>query len=146
MLKSCKYCGRIHDSKMDCGCKPKRIKESTAESSFRGTAKWKKKRMQILERDGHMCQLCLRGLHDIGTRRFNGKDLEVHHIVPLSVNFDLRLEDDNLITLCGEHHELAEAKAIEGELLRDIAKENRGTPLPFSLAFRDIRSTTGIPM
>lgn len=144
MLKSCKYCGRIHDSKSDCGHKPQRVKEATAESSFRGTAKWKKKRAQILERDGHMCQMCLRGF-DIGERRINTEKLEVHHIVPLSADFALRLDDDNLITLCEAHHELAERGETERDILSGIAKENRGTPLPFASVFSEIFSTTGPP-
>lgn len=35
-------------------------------------------------------------------------ELSVHHIVPLEENFDLALEEENLITLCREHHEQAE--------------------------------------
>lgn len=71
MLKSCKYCGRIHAKNFDCGKKPKRIKS-------------------------------------------------VHHITQLEQDFELRLENDNLITLCGSCHEEAETGMISKECLRSL--------------------------
>ena len=52
MLRSCKYCGKIHDSKHICPNKPirKRYKK-TEEDKFRNTQAWKKKRNNIKERD-----------------------------------------------------------------------------------------------
>ena len=38
--------------------------------------------------------------------------LEVHHIVPVSEDWDLRFDWSNLITLCRCHHELAESGAL----------------------------------
>lgn len=32
MLKSCRYCGRIHDSAYDCGKKPQRIYDEARNS------------------------------------------------------------------------------------------------------------------
>ena len=41
----------------------------------------------------------------------------VHHITPLTDDFDARLDDDNLISLCAYHHEQAERGEISAEEL-----------------------------
>lgn len=120
MKKSCQYCGRIHDSKFICAAKPKRGKKGTEQAKFRSSYKWTKKSQEIRERDGFMCQACLHELHDIGTRKYNCKDLEVHHIVPIEEDETLKLDDNNLITLCEGHHKLAESGAITRETLRGL--------------------------
>lgn len=111
MLKSCKYCMRIHDSKYDCGKKPQRKKQGNNKDKFRWTRKWREKRNQIVERDSYLCQICK--VND----RYNYNDLEVHHIISLEDDFDRRLDDDNLITLCEEHHEQAESGEISKDCL-----------------------------
>lgn len=111
MLKSCKYCGKIHDSKFDCGKKLVRKKQTTDVNKFRWSRRWREKRNQIVERDKCLCKVC----------KANGvfvyDDLEVHHIVPIEENYDLRMDEDNLITLCGHHHEEAERGDISKEYL-----------------------------
>lgn len=57
-------------------------------------------------------------------RQFNSQELEVHHIVPLAEDYDLRLENENLITLCVRHHKMADDGIIPASLLMEIAKEN----------------------
>ena len=47
MLKSCKYCGRYHDSKYDCGKRPKKIKIRTENSGFRSTAAWTERALRF---------------------------------------------------------------------------------------------------
>ena len=120
MLRSCKYCGKIHDSKHICPNKPirKRYKK-TEEDKFRNTQAWKKKRNNIKERDKGLCQVCMRKLYNT-LKQYNYRDIEVHHIIPLRENYELRLEDDNLISLCKYHHELAETGEIPRELLRRL--------------------------
>ena len=118
MLKSCKYCGRIHSKKEICSRKPVSTRESR-EDKFRNTTAWRNKREEIKKRDRYLCQACLNELS--GTeRRLNTEDLSVHHIRPLKTNFELRLDDDNLITLCAFHHELAENGRISASELKDI--------------------------
>lgn len=117
MLKSCKYCGRIHDSKFDCGKKPKRQKDPNKINKFRWTRAWREKRNQIVERDLHLCQVCKQD------NQFTYDGLEVHHITSLEEDFDKRLDDENLITLCEEHHEEAECGDISKEYLQNILKE-----------------------
>ena len=124
MLKSCQYCGRIHDKKIDCGHRPKMRKKYTDNDRFRKSTAWTEKSLLIRERDKFICQCCLRGMP--GTRRQYEYDyIEVHHIEPLSEAWEMRLDDDNLISLCRVHHELAEAGRISRATLHELAKEER---------------------
>lgn len=63
--------------------------------------------MYIKDRDHYLCQACLHNLDGHGVR-YTTDQLEVHHIEPLIDDYDRRLDDDNLITLCRAHHEQAE--------------------------------------
>lgn len=111
MLKSCKYCGRVHDSKFDCGMKPSRQKPLTDINKFRWSRRWGNKREQIKDRDGYLCQVCKHN------KKYTYDGLEVHHIVGLAEDFDLRLDDENLITLCVDHHKQADRGEIKKEYL-----------------------------
>ena len=64
MLKSCSYCGKIHDSKYICKEKPKQKKEVTEADKFRWTRVWQKKREDIKKRDLYLCQICIRELYN----------------------------------------------------------------------------------
>lgn len=76
----------------------------------------------IRKRDSNVCQICVRNLH--GTiDRFNFKNLSVHHIVSIEEDYDKRLDEDNLITLCSRHHEMAEAGTISKNELKQIVFE-----------------------
>lgn len=77
---------------------------------------------RIRERDGFLCQICIRKLYQT-TRQYNYEHLEVHHIVPVKIDYDLRLEESNLLTLCERHHSMAENGEIPAELLHQIAEE-----------------------
>jgi predicted restriction endonuclease len=124
MLKSCKYCGRIHDSKTICSKKP--IIDNTKHDklyTFRNSAEWQHKRTEIKERDNYLCQICIRGLHNT-TLRVNTKEIQVHHIKPLRQHWQDRLDNDNLICLCTYHHEMAESGEISSnELMRMTAQD-----------------------
>lgn len=124
MLKSCKYCGRIHDSKYDCGKKPKRQKESTDKNKFRWSRKWREKALQIKERDNYLCQLAIRE----SPPRYIYSDLEVHHIISIEEDWDLRLDEENLITLSEEYHEKAERGEISKKKLFQILEESYQYP------------------
>lgn len=120
MLKSCQYCGRIHDKKYDCGERPARKYKNykrTEEEAGRYTNAWRKKSIEVKQLCHYLCEYCLRG----GVIQYKG--LEVHHIEPLRERPDLLLDDSNLVCLCRAHHEDAEAGRISREVLRDIAME-----------------------
>lgn len=120
MLKSCRYCGRVH--KFGCGCpkKPKRsysdeAPRDSAEDKFRNRKSWRRKAEEIKERDLQLCRVCL------AQKRYVFRDLSVHHIVPLREDITLGLVNDNLITLCRRCHEDAETGRFEREFLKELA-------------------------
>ena len=125
MLKSCKYCGKIHESKIYCPERKRkyRPKSDREIDKFRSSYVWQKKRKRIKERDGYLCQVCLAR----GEITYAG--IEVHHIEPLNKRFDLRLDDANLISLCEADHERAERGEISAAELKNIAQvRNAGVP------------------
>ncbi|WMI81585.1 HNH endonuclease [Anaerotignum sp. MB30-C6] len=122
MLKSCRYCGKIHDSKVICSKKPIRKKFDTEQSKFRSTNAWTKKSKQIKQRDGFLCQICLRKRYAT-ERQYNTQCLEVHHIIKIKDDYGQRLEDSNLLTLCERHHSMADAGVIPAKELKEIAEE-----------------------
>lgn len=115
-LTSCKYCGRVHSVSFDCGQKPKRVKTNTDEVRTRNKYKWQKVRKRVNERDHYMCRVCF----DCGVIRTIG--LETHHITPLSEDGSLAYEEDNLITLCAEHHKAADKGLIGKSELSRLAE------------------------
>ena len=125
MLRSCKYCGKIHDSKYQCSKKPVRKKIRTKQNSFRSTEAWKRKSLDIRARDNYLCQVCIRNLYGT-TRQYNNREIEVHHIVPVAEDWDRRLDNKNLISLCGRHHEMAEAGKIPRTELIELARQQEG--------------------
>lgn len=118
-LKSCTYCGGIHKRGQRCSSKPVATKQTTYIDRFRWSRAWKNKRAHIADRDKHLCQVCLRNLYNT-QMQYNFTDLEVHHIEPIANAWDKRLVDDNLISLCRYHHELAEKGTIPAEELKNI--------------------------
>ena len=126
MKRTCQYCGRIHDYNYDCPMKPKpKVKRDKDIDIFRGGKQWKAKRAEILERDKGLCVVCRLGIEC-------EPDLipasSVHHITPLAENIGKALDDDNLISLCAYHHELAESGTISAEdLRRAIGSTPRGS-------------------
>ena len=107
--KSCKYCGRIHGE--GCICKRKPIKKKKIDDAvrFRNSSAWNKKRQQIKKRDSYLCQICIREMYDT-YRKYNCNDLQVHHAVPINASKELRLDDNNLITLCSMHHAMCDIR------------------------------------
>ena len=124
MLRSCKYCGRIHDNRHDCGHKPKYRKQYTDINGFRSTAAWQRKRGQIKQRDNYLCQICIRKLYGTITQ-YTYDNLSVHHAVPVEQDWDRRLDDDNLLTVCDMHHEMAEAGEIPLDEILGIISEQQ---------------------
>ena len=129
MLKSCSYCGRIHDSRKEC--KQKKAAEQarwenrkhTKALMFRRSNKWTEKSIRIRERDNYMC-LCCKSMMEGTKNQFNTEDISVHHIVPIEEDYEQRLEDDNLITVCGMHHEMCEAGKISRVVQMTLAQKS----------------------
>lgn len=120
MLVSCRYCNRLHNRGENCNNKPKdrRKKEETYISRFRSSRLWRNKRDEIKTRDKFLCQLCLKnGLYTF-------KNLEVHHITPISKEWNKRLENGNLITLCHTCHSMVEGENKYKNMLLEMAEKN----------------------
>ena len=122
MKRSCPYCGRVHDSRLNCGARPRRKKQAGEREQFRSPAAWTRKSMEIRERDLFLCRVCLAE----GVLQWEG--LSVHHIVPLAEDFARRLDSGNLITLCERHHEEAERGMLSRERLFALAESEPGIP------------------
>ncbi len=80
-------------------------------AKFRSSSEWKKLRKKIINRDKH-CLIC-----------GNCNELEVHHITPLDVNWDLRNNEANVITLCKTHHNLVHNGVFSQYYLLKLVKE-----------------------
>lgn len=122
MLKSCQYCGRIHNSGYICPYKPIRKSKITEADKFRWTSLWQKKREEIKQRDLYLCQICIRQLYKTIVK-YNTEELEVHHNVPINEDYNKRLDNDNLLTVCHSHHEMCESGEIPREEVQKIIKE-----------------------
>ncbi len=127
MLKTCVYCGGIHQKGFICPKKPKikytNTKPRTQITKFRSSIHWQRVRQTVLVRDRYLCRACLsRGVYTSG-------DLEVHHIIPLSEDFSLRCNPCNLVTLCPDCHELADRGDIAPNVLRDMIGNDDSPPL-----------------
>ena len=122
MLKTCSRCGIVPEDHI-CPYKHYRNKDSSEKAdSFRKSKQWTNKSLEIRERDKYLCQICLRKLYNT-IRQYNYDKLEVHHIVSLNEDYILRLDNDNLITLCCYHHKLADRGLIPRDLLSKIVLE-----------------------
>ena len=84
---------------------------------FYKSATWRSKRQQILKRDNNECQRCkARGKFFIAE--------VVHHEKHLKDRWDLRLVDDNLISVCGAcHNILHPEKGFKKDKKETITKE-----------------------
>ena len=72
--------------------------KSSTQAVFYASGEWVEKRMEVMTRDNFTCQKC--GFTPLKTKN----SLNVHHIHPLSVYWEKRLDDCNLITLCVSCH------------------------------------------
>lgn len=128
MLKSCSYCGKIHDTRKTCAEKKVRQKEHQRQRSnsrakiFHHSSRWARKSKAIKERDHYMCLCCKAGMGH--GKVYNTDTLEVHHIVPIEEDDDRKLDDDNLITVCRVHHEQCENGRIPREKQRELVTES----------------------
>lgn len=117
MLKTCSICGKIHD--INKICKRKITKKNSEANNFRKTYSWTEKSKMIRKRDRYLCRVCETGKY--GTEaRYNYKELQVHHIIPIQEDYSKRLDSTNLITLCRLHHDMAERGEIPRKVLQKI--------------------------
>lgn len=102
-----RYCD-IHSN--NTKSKHKQYEESRTDkeyNTFYQSKKWKDIRQAVLQRDFYMCQECKRnGITTVGNI--------VHHIVELKDDWDLRLDMNNLETVCSACHNQEHKKTKKG--------------------------------
>ena len=115
-LITCSKCGIVpRGHKCPYKTYKKKAYDTEAEK-FRRTKRWKNKSIEIRQRDRYLCRVCEANLYNT-IQQFNFNTLEVHHIEKLNENFDKRLDNDNLITLCRYHHKMADDGNIPKKVL-----------------------------
>lgn len=81
--------------------------------AFYVSREWKDKRIEILNRDHYECQRC-KGNYVVESKPIKRIKIKrakyVHHIIPMKDCFELALDDDNLVSLCFECHEIVEGR------------------------------------
>lgn len=93
---------------------------STRQAIFYSSTEWEEKRLEIMKLDNFTCQQC--GQTASSKHGF----LNVHHIVPLSSDWEKRLDKYNLITLCVDCHTKTFGKELEVmDMLQDIVRTYR---------------------
>lgn len=119
---TCSKCGVVKRGHI-CPFRKSRQKSSDRESDkFRNTIRWQRKREEIKVRDRYLCQVCLRNKYNT-LDMLNFKNIEVHHITTINEDYNRRLDNDNLITLCSYHHHMADTGQIPKEDLYKIVAE-----------------------
>ena len=118
---TCRYCGVVSRGHI-CPHRKSRQKSGDRQSDqFRKTKAWTQKSIEIRQRDRYLCQCCLNNLYNT-ISWLNYKSVEVHHIVPLQEDYNKRLDNDNLISLCDYHHKMADKGEIPREVLMEIVR------------------------
>ena len=121
-LVTCQYCGITQRGHV-CPHKKSRQKSGDRQSDrFRKTKAWTDKSIEIRQRDRFLCQCCLNNLYDTITW-LNYKTVEVHHITPINEDYNRRLDNDNLISLCSYHHKMADKGQIPRDVLYDLVSK-----------------------
>ena len=98
---------------------------------FYNGKKWKLKREDILKRDHYECQDCVARLRNaaVNEEQLHGDDrkirraTEVHHIKELREHPELSLDDENLISLCTQCHNIRHGRYVK----RFVKKKKRLT-------------------
>lgn len=123
MLKTCSKCMKVVSEDHVCPYRTynKKNKDSKA-NKFRKTKAWTNKSIEIRQRDKYLCKVCINNLYST-IQQYNYDKLEVHHVTPVEEDYNKRLDNDNLITLCSYHHKMAEKGDIPREELYELIKK-----------------------
>ena len=112
---TCKSCGIVPRGHR---CPYRTYKKKTYDTEadrFRQSKRWTDKSKEIRQRDRYLCRVCEADLYNT-VQQYNYNTIEVHHIEKLNENYDKRLNNDNLISLCRYHHKMAD----DGKIPKDV--------------------------
>lgn len=101
---------------------------------FYNSEEWKHKRLAILRRDQYECQDCRKRLQEAKEKdiRLSAMDAkirratQVHHIMELKEHPELALDEENLVSLCTQCHNVRHGRHVERKFVpkrRVIAPE-----------------------
>ena len=116
---TCSKCGIVRRGHK---CPHKTYKKKaydTEADKFRKSKRWTNKSIEVRQRDRYLCKVCMANLYNT-VQQFNYNELDVHHIIPINEDYDKRLDNDNLITLCRYHHKMADDGNIPREELYSL--------------------------
>lgn len=111
---SCNYCFGFHQKGSECPKKQKtdyRQKKENLdevnkmENKFYSSSAWQKTRASMMRDCGYKCCVCS-SVHNNTDVRHYTEAREVHHVEPIRDSWDKRLDVDNLVCLCTEHHHM----------------------------------------
>ena len=127
-LKTCTYCRKIHGKEINCTAKKGYYRDKNARYQkdkdyikFIKSKQWYNKSQEIKLLDSHCCLVC----KSLGL--ISPVYLEVHHIIKFRNDSSLKLDNDNLITLCVHHHKQADSNKISTSELYRLIKLYRNT-------------------
>lgn len=110
MMKFCSKCGRLvpYPKRMCEECESKYAGNASGRHDpkfvqFRNSSAWRTLRAKKLQDAHYTCEKC------------GGIATDAHHIVPLHVNWNLRLDYNNLAALCDRCHREAEKSRGESQ-------------------------------
>lgn len=127
-LKTCTYCRKIHGKEINCTAKKGYYREKNSRYEkdkdyikFIKSKKWHEKSQEIKLLDSYCCLMC----KELGL--ISPKYLEVHHIIKFRNDSSLGLDNNNLITICVNHHKQADANMIQASELYRLIEQYRDT-------------------
>ncbi|EOU2050044.1 MAG: hypothetical protein E6610_03925 [Clostridium perfringens] len=129
---SCQYCFGFHKKGSDCPKKPKtdygQKKENLdevnkMENKFYSSSAWQKTRASMMRDCGYKCCVCSNVYPDTIVKHYT-EAREVHHVIPIRDCWDKRLDVDNLVCLCTEHHHLIHQNEIRNKFELEKFIEN----------------------
>lgn len=127
-LKTCTYCRKIHGKEINCKAKRGYYREKNSRYekdkdylNFIKSKQWHNKSQEIKLLDSHCCLVCE------SLNLISPVYLEVHHIVKFRNDSSLGLDNNNLITLCVNHHKMADSNKIQASELYRLINIYRDT-------------------
>ena len=120
--KLCEYCEKFTMNVINVSRSLSDEKRQTISHDSEIVPNGKKTKKKIKELDNYLFQICIRELY--GTKRkYNHENLQVHHAIPINSNKDLKLDENNLVTLCSMHHSMCDKGQIPYKEVKKIIIE-----------------------
>lgn len=129
---SCQYCLGFHKKGSECPKKPKtdyKFKKENLdevnkmENKFYSSSAWQRLRNSVMRECGYKCYVCSNVFPYFDVRHYTEAN-QVHHVEWIRNNWQKRLDVDNLVCLCTEHHNLIHQNEIRNKFELEKFIEN----------------------